>query len=80
MSWVPFGLGKAVLCLRYGSDMTMSRAGWLSEQLPDMDVVVKTNGSHFEVGAFTTHFRTYFSGWIGMFTARTIWSLTHGHM
>ena len=23
---------------------------------------------HFGVGEFTTHFRTYFSGWIGMFT------------
>ena len=37
-------------------------------------VVVKTVlGSHFGipfwlVGEFTTHFRTYFSGWIGMFT------------
>ena len=25
-------------------------------------------GSHFGVGEFTTHVRTYFSGWIGMFT------------
>ena len=36
-----------------------------------MAVVVKTVlGSHFGVGEFTTHFRTYyyFSGWIGMFT------------
>ena len=23
---------------------------------------------HFGVGDFTTRFRTYFSGWIGMFT------------
>ena len=28
---------------------------------------------------FTTQFRTYFSGWIGMFTGGTIWILTHGH-
>ena len=27
-----------------------------------------------------THFRTYFSGWIGMFNGGTIWSLTQGHM
>ena len=27
----------------------------------------------------TTHFRTHFSGWIGMFTGGTIWLLTHGH-
>ena len=32
------------------------------------------------VGEFTTHFRTYFSGWIGMFTGGTIWILTHGHL
>ena len=32
-------------------------------------VVVKTNRIPFWlVGEFTTHFRTYFSGWIGMFT------------
>ena len=30
------------------------------------------------VGEFTTHFRTWFSGWIGMFTGGTIWILTHG--
>ena len=37
--------------------------------LSNMAVVVKTVlGSHFGVGEFTTHFRTYFSGWIGMFT------------
>ena len=34
---------------------------------------------HFGVGQFTTHFKTYFSGWIGMFTGGTIWLLTHGH-
>ena len=28
----------------------------------------KPMGSHFGLGEFTTHFRTYFSGWIGMFT------------
>ena len=28
----------------------------------------------------TTHFRTYFRGWIGMFTGGTICLLTHGHM
>ena len=31
---------------------------------------------HFGVGEFTTHFRTDFSGWIGMFTGGTIWILT----
>ena len=35
---------------------------------------------HFGLGEFTTHFRTYFSGWIGMFTANTIWILTHSHI
>ena len=40
---------------------------------------VKTNGAIFWVGEFTTHFSTYFSGWIGMFTG-TIWTLTHGHI
>ena len=30
------------------------------------------------VGECTTPFRTYFSGWIGMFTEGTIWLLTHG--
>ena len=28
------------------------------------------------IGEFTTHFRTCFSGWIGMFTGGTIWILT----
>ena len=32
------------------------------------------------VGEFTTHFRTDFSGWIGMFTGGTIWILTHGRL
>ena len=36
--------------------------------------------SHVGVGEFTTHFRTYLSGWIGMFTGVTIWSLTHGQI
>ena len=40
----------------------------------------KPMGSNFGVGEFTTHFRTYFSGWIGMFTAGTIWVLTHSHV
>ena len=31
---------------------------------------------HFGVGEFTTHFRTYFIGEIGMFTGGTIWVLT----
>ena len=31
---------------------------------------------YFGVGEFTTHFRAYFSGWIGMFTGGTIWILT----
>ena len=35
---------------------------------------------HFGVGEFTTHFRTYFSGWIGVFTGgKPIWLLTHGN-
>ena len=38
-------------------------------------------GSHFEVGEFTTHFRTYFSGWI---ESDLHWGLsvllTHGQM
>ena len=33
----------------------------------------------FGVGEFTTHFRTYLSGWIGIFTATT-WLMTHGHI
>ena len=37
-------------------------------------------GSHFGVGEFTTHFRTNFIGWIGMFTGGTIWVLTHGDL
>ena len=37
-------------------------------------------GSHFGVGEFTTHFRTYLSCWIGMFIQNTIWVLTHGQM
>ena len=38
---------------------------WLSGQ---MALVVKTVlGSHVGVGEFTTHVRTYFSGWMGMF-------------
>ena len=36
----------------------------------EMAVVVKTMGSHFGVGEFTTHFRAYFTG-IGMFTGGT---------
>ena len=36
--------------------------------------------SHFGVGEFTTNFRTYFSGWIGMFTGNTLGSLTHSHV
>ena len=31
-------------------------------------------------GRCITHFRTYFSGWIGMFTGDTIRVLTHGHI
>ena len=42
--------------------------------------MVQNQWYHFGVGEFTTHFRTYFSGWIGMFTGGTIWVLTHGHM
>ena len=42
------------------------------EVYPYVAVVVKTVlGSQFGVGEFTTHFRTYFSGWIGMFTGGT---------
>ena len=36
-------------------------------------------GSHFGVGEFSTHFRTYFSVWMGMLTGGTIWLLTHGY-
>ena len=37
--------------------------------------------SHFGVGEFATHFRTYFSGWIGMFTGGTeFWILAHGQI
>ena len=32
---------------------------------------VKPMGSHVGVGEFTTHFNTYFSGWIGTFTGGT---------
>ena len=36
---------------------------------PKKDVTVGQNQcTIFGVGEFTTHFRTYFSGWIGMFT------------
>ena len=35
---------------------------------------------HLGVGEFTTRFRSYSSGWIGMFTGGTIWLLTHGYM
>ena len=45
-----------------------------------MAVVVKTNGIPFRGFRCTTHFRTYFSGWIGMFTRGTIWVLPHSHM
>ena len=34
---------------------------------------------HFGVGEFTTHFRTYVSGWIGTFTG-AYGVLTHGHV
>ena len=45
------------------------------------DVAVGQNQwYHFGVIRCTTHFRTYFSGWIGMFTGGTIWLLTHGHV
>ena len=40
----------------------------------------KTNRIPFWGFRCTTHFRTYFSGWIGMFTGATIWVLTHGQM
>ena len=45
--------------------------------LPDSDGSTPME-AHFGVGEFNFHFRTYFSGWIGMFTAGTIWILTHG--
>ena len=49
------------------SNATASEASSLKQR--DTAVVVKTNGIPFWlVGEFTTHFRTYFSGWIGMFT------------
>ena len=34
--------------------------------------------TYFGVGEFTTHFRTNFSGWIGLFTRGTIWILIYG--
>ena len=43
-----------------------------SQEFPEMAVVAqnRSTGSHFgwKLGEFTTHFRTNFSGWIGMFT------------
>ena len=32
------------------------------------------------IGEFTTHSRTNFSVWIGMFIGGTIWVLTHSHV
>ena len=56
---------------RTGSSMASFRgATWLW---------VKTNGTIL-VGGCTTHFRAYFSGWIGMFIGGTIWILTDGHI
>ena len=44
-----------------------------------MAMVVKTVlGSHFGVGEFTTHFRTYFSGDWDVHWGYGMW--THGHM
>ena len=37
-----------------------------SDQMSPMAVGQNCFGSQFGVGEFTTHFRTYFSGWIGM--------------
>ena len=48
--------------------------------LSHMAVGFKPMGSHFGGFRCTAHFRTDFSGWIGMFTGGTIWILTHGHM
>ena len=42
--------------------------------------MVQNQWYHFGIGEFTTHFRTYFSGWIGLFTGLMIRVLTHGHM
>ena len=36
-------------------------------------------GSHFGVGEFTTHFRTYFGDW-DVHWGYGIWILTHGHL
>ena len=38
----------------------------------------EAEGVHFGGFRCTTHFRTYFSGWIGMFTGGTIWILIYG--
>ena len=46
---------------------------------PGRLLVVKTVMGPFWARC-TTHFRTYFSGWSGMFTGGTIWVLTHGHI
>ena len=55
--------------------------GWFARisSWGDVAVVVKTHGIPFWLaGEFTPHVRTYFSGWIGMFTGGTIWLLTRG--
>ena len=43
------------------------QAIWHAEgSVPRIDLAVGQNqGYHLGVGEFTTHFRTYFSGWIG---------------
>ena len=54
----------AIFSARYRSRGSAKRETW------------KPMGYHFGlVGEFTTQFRTYFSGWIGMFTGGTIWML-----
>ena len=55
-------------------------AQWLKRTGVTFGCGSKAMGSHFGMGEFTAHVRTYFSGWIGMFTEGTIWVLTHGRL
>ena len=77
---------RSSISLRKGWRLTPSRLGGPPSYSPPSPAPEEFGrgstpiGSHFGVGEFTTHFRTYFSGWIGMFTGGTIWVLTHGHL
>ena len=56
---VAFSLEKPA---RWGAAWTSQDQGWRTY------VAMLQNRHYFGIGEFTTHFRTYFSGWIGMFT------------